>query len=112
MQELDALILADSPHARTELLGLTLMERGRRVASRAGARRVFVLDSADAAAGLLAWAEGLGHAALLVVRASDQVVHKPLVEPLLRGTQDRRLAVGPDGAYAGQVSKQLKRLRK
>ena len=101
MQELDALILADSPHARTELLGLTLMERGRRVATRAGARRVFVVDSPAAAAGLLPWADGLGHAALLVVRASDQVVHKPLVEPLLRGTGERRVAVGPGGAYAG-----------
>jgi len=101
MQDLDVLILADSPHARTRLLGLTLVERGRRVATRVGARRVLVLDGAHALAELRGWADGLGQASLLVIRAGDQVVHRPLVEPLLRGTGDRRIAVGPDGSYAG-----------
>lgn len=103
MQELDALILADSPHARTKLLGLTLVERGRRVAVRAGAKRVFVLDSADAAAQLRTWAEQRGAGPLVVIRAGDQVVHRPLVEPLLGGNRDRRIAVGPDGTYAGAL---------
>jgi len=101
MQELDALILGDSPHAYSRLLGLTLVERGRRVAVRAGARRVLVVDGRDAAAQLASWAGGLGHAALLVIRAGDQVVHRPLVEPLLAGSGTRRIAVGPDGSYAG-----------
>src|SRR5690606_38386576 len=101
MQELDALILADSPHARTKLLGLTLVERGRRVALRAGARDVFVLDSASGVDALRAWAAGRRAGALLGIRADDQVVHKPLVEPLLRGRADRRRAAGRHGARAG-----------
>ena len=52
---------------------------------------------------LAGWGEALGDAALLVLRAGDQAVHRPLVEPLLGGTHDRRIAVGPDGAYAGAL---------
>src|SRR4029079_404615 len=71
MQEVDALILADSPHAQTELLGLTLLERGHRVATKVGARRVFVVDGADAARQLPTWARDRGNAALVVMRAGD-----------------------------------------
>jgi phosphatidylglycerophosphate synthase len=98
----DAVILADSPHAAIKLLGLTLAERGRRVALKAGARRVYVIDSPGAAAGLALWDADRGDAALLVLRAGDQLVHRPLVEPLVAGTGDRRLAVGPEG-YAGAI---------
>jgi phosphatidylglycerophosphate synthase len=99
----DAVILAISPHAHTTLLGITLVERGRRVAAKAGARRVYVIDSAAAAAGFAAWDAERGTAALLVLRAGDQVVHLPLVKPLLDATGDRRLAVGPDGAFGGAL---------
>jgi phosphatidylglycerophosphate synthase len=99
----DAVVLADSPHAASRVLGLTLAERGRRVAARVGARRVIVVDGPDVAGGLAAWhAEG-GAPALLVLRAGDQVVHPPLVEPLLGGDGERRIAIGPDGAYAGAI---------
>ena len=103
MPEFDAIILADSPHAQTRLLGLTLVERGWRVANRVGARRVFVLDGPEAVRALREWDAERGNAALVVMRAGDQVVHKPLLEPLLRGTADKRIAVGPDGAYAGAL---------
>jgi phosphatidylglycerophosphate synthase len=99
----DGVIVADSPHAGATVLGLTLVERGRRVAAKLGARRIYVVDGAHAAAGLAPWDEVRGDANLLVIRAGDQVVHVPLVEPLLRGTQDHRIAVGPDGAYAGAL---------
>ncbi len=100
---LDAVILASSPHAQTRVLGLSLVERGRRVAARLGARRVFVLDQASAGPALVRWhAEG-GDAALLVLQAGDQVVHLPLCEPLVGGTADRRVAVGPDGGHAGAL---------
>lgn len=103
----DAIVLADSPHAGVRVLGLSLAERGRRVAARAGARRVLVIDGPGAAAGLAAWhAEG-GAPALLILRAGDQVVHPPLIEPLIdplrAGAAARRIAVGPDGAYAGAI---------
>jgi phosphatidylglycerophosphate synthase len=102
----DAVVLADSPHAASRVLGLSLAERGRRVAARAGARRVRVIDGPDAAGALPAWhAEG-GAPALLILSAGDQVVHPPLVEPLRAGAPDgaaRRIAVGPDGAYAGAI---------
>ncbi len=94
-----------APHAQARVVGLSLVERGRRVATRAGARRVFVLDAvdADATAALRRWDEARGDAALLVLQAGDQVVHTGLVTPLLAGASDRRLAVGPDGAYAGAL---------
>jgi phosphatidylglycerophosphate synthase len=105
----DAVVLADSPHAGVRVLGLTLAERGRRVAGRAGARRVLVVDGAGAAGELAAWHTEGGAPALLILRAGDQVVHPPLVDPLLAGGQPggpaggRRIAVGPDGAYAGAM---------
>ncbi len=99
----DAVIVAASPHAHVRVLGLTLAERGARVATRVGARRVFVVDSAEAAARLARWEEQRGEAAVLVIRAGDQIVHTALVEPMLRGTRARRIAVGPEGSYAGAL---------
>jgi phosphatidylglycerophosphate synthase len=99
----DAVILAASPHATTKLLGLSLVERGRRVAEKAGARRIHIIDGDDAAARLSAWDSERGDAALLVIRAGDQLVHLPLVKPLIAGVGDRRLAVGPDGTFAGAL---------
>jgi hypothetical protein len=39
----DALVLADGPHAGAIVAGLSLRERGRRLAVKAGARRVLVV---------------------------------------------------------------------
>lgn len=99
----DAIVLADSEHRSTILLGLTLPERGRRVAVRVGARRVLVLESAADLPALAAWDAERGDAGLLVIRAGDQMVHVPLVKPLIEGTGTRRLAVGPGGDFAGAL---------
>lgn len=98
----DAVIVADGPHAEARVAGLSLRERARRVALKAGARRVHVIArDADRAALAAWWREGRA-GALLVVRGADQVVHTPLVAPLVeRG--DTALAVTPDGAYAGAI---------
>ena len=98
----DAVVLADSPHARIEVLGLTLVERGRRVASKAGARRVFVVENERDRDELARWDAARGDAALLIMRAGDQVVHTPLIEALLRGTANKRIASGSEG-YAGAL---------
>jgi len=99
----DAIVVADSPHADTVLLGLSLVERARRVAVRAGARRVHVARDAATAAELAAWDRERGDADLLVVRGGDQLVHHPLLKPLFGAAGPRRIAVGPDGAYAGAL---------
>lgn len=99
----DAVVLADSPHAHARVMGLTLVERGRRVAAKSGARRVYVIDSADATKRLAAWEAERGDAALVIVRAGDQVIHKPLIEPLLAGSRDRRIAISDNGAFAGAL---------
>ncbi len=99
----DAVVLARAPTAQTKLLGITLAERGRRVAVRAGARRVYVADSEAAIERLAAWDRERGDAGLLVVRAGDQLVHLPLVTPLVAASGDRRIAVGPGGEYAGAL---------
>ncbi|MDQ3334625.1 MAG: CDP-alcohol phosphatidyltransferase family protein [Myxococcota bacterium] len=99
--EFDAVILADSPHADQVLLGLTLVERAKRIATRAGAKRVFVVDGTDT--GLAVWDQQRGDRALLILRGGDQLVHMPLVKPLVEGTADRRVVVGIDGTYGGAL---------
>lgn len=107
----DAVVLAVSPHARTRIAGLSLVERGRRVVTKLGARRVRVIESATDAADLAGWAAEGADRALVVVEAGAQLVHLPLVAPLLPppgtppadGRPARRIAVGPDGAFAGAL---------
>ena len=74
-----------------------------RVATKLGARRVLLVGGEAAAAELARWDEQRGDADVLVLRAGDQIVHLPLARPLLQATGDRRIAVGPDGAYAGAL---------
>jgi len=107
--DLDAIVLADGPSADVRVAGLTLRERGTRVAGRAGASRILIVDGAADRARLAAWwAEG-AKARLLVIRAGDQVVHTPLVASLATTSGDA-IAVAPEqpaatdvapGAYAG-----------
>jgi len=98
--ELDAVVLADDPLARVRIAGLPAYERARRVALKVGATRVIVLD-ADRS-GLEAWRADRT-CPLLVIRA-DQLVHTPLVTPLVEAMPDGDgvvVAVGPEGSYAG-----------
>jgi phosphatidylglycerophosphate synthase len=97
---LDALVLADGPHARERVAGLTLRERAVRVAGRAGATRVLVVDAAADRERLAAWWDAGAKQRLLVIRARDQVVHTPLVAPLCAQRADA-IAVGPTQEYAG-----------
>jgi phosphatidylglycerophosphate synthase len=98
---IDAVVLADGPQAR--VLGLSLGERARRVCARLGTRRVLVVDRTVGRAAVRAWWRDAGGAGLLLVRARDQLIHMPLLEPLLAGEGECRVAVGPDGAYAGAL---------
>jgi phosphatidylglycerophosphate synthase len=93
--ELAAVVLAESPLARTRIAGLTARERAIRVARRVGASRVVVVDTAADRARV---AE-LDASALLVIRA-DQLVHPPLAQPIVAAAATA-IAVGPDDAYAG-----------
>jgi len=89
-----ALVLADAPGADAQVVGLSLAERARRVVERAGARAVLV--ARDRAA-IAAWWRDAGCDRLLVVRATDQVIHTPLVAPLVASDSTRAVAVaGPD----------------
>ncbi len=100
MAAIHALILADGPHALERVAGLTLRERARRVAVRAGAERVLIIDRADALATATAWWREAPADRLLVVRARDQVIHTPLLAPLV-AARGRVVAVAPaDGAAA------------
>ena len=97
--EFDAVILADSPHANEVVLGITLLERARRIVTRAGAKRVYVVSGNDT--GLAEWNLQRGDRALLVLRGGDQLVHTPLVKPIVEGDGDVRVAVGADGVLGG-----------
>ncbi|MGE3454957.1 MAG: CDP-alcohol phosphatidyltransferase family protein [Kofleriaceae bacterium] len=78
-----------------------MRERAIRVARRVGAQRVLVMD--DAKADLAGW-RGSSTLPLLVIRA-DQLVHTPLVAPLVDAmpAEGLAIAVGPDDDYAGAL---------
>jgi phosphatidylglycerophosphate synthase len=106
---LHAVVIAEGPHATGKVAGLTLRERAFRVATRAGATRILVIDGAAARQRLTGWVADGRPDALLVVRASNQVVHTPLVSGLV-AVDGSALAVAPPdpvaadlapGAYAG-----------
>jgi phosphatidylglycerophosphate synthase len=98
--ELDAVVLFDAL-SQQRIAGLTAGERAVRVARRAGATRVLVVDRVRDP--LIAW-RGERRCPLLVIRA-DQLVHPPLVLPLVAAppADGLAIAVGPDGAYAGAL---------
>jgi hypothetical protein len=98
--ELDAVVLFDAL-SQQRVAGLTVGERAVRVARRAGATRVLVVDRVRDQ--LVAW-RGARRCPLLVLRA-DQLTHPPLVTPLVAAAppDGMAIAVGPDGAYAGAV---------
>jgi phosphatidylglycerophosphate synthase len=102
-----AIVLAEAPSAsRWKVAGLSLAERGQRVAAQLGAREIFeVRDDTDRER-LRTWRPSAGR--LLVLRVTDQLIHLPLVTPLLERTD--ALAVAPasassvdlaEGQYAG-----------
>ena len=102
--ELDAVVLAEDPLARVRIAGLTACERAVRVARKVGAARVTVVDGPGARAALAGWSGQR----VLVIRA-NQLVHTPLVQPLLPALPDHAggrgaaaIAVDPaSDAYAG-----------
>lgn len=98
--ELDAVVLFDAL-SQQAIAGLTAGERAVRVARRAGATRVLVVDRVRDQ--LASW-RGARRCPLLVVRA-DQLVHPPLVLPLVAAApaEGLAIAVGPDGGYAGAL---------
>lgn len=90
---------------------MSLRDRARRVAEKAGASTVHVATTTVELAAIAdrlrdASAEG-GHG-LLVIDGATQVVHTPLIAPLLAAAQleataTKRIATTPEGAYAGAL---------
>lgn len=103
MVPFDAVVLADDPLARLKIAGLPACERAIRVARRVGANRVFVVESASDREKVVGWRRG-DHALLVI--SANQLVHTPLVEPLIKRIGDAlvrgaAIAVGPDDTFAG-----------
>ena len=107
MASLNAIVLATDPLSRVRIAGLTACERAVRVAKKAGAVDVYVVDDEVSRARLVDW-RAAQRGRLLVIRA-DQLVHSGLVEPMLAVGGDA-IAIVPDdapvndltaGAYAG-----------
>ncbi|MBP9084618.1 MAG: CDP-alcohol phosphatidyltransferase family protein [Kofleriaceae bacterium] len=100
---LDALIIATSPAAKTSVAGISLLERAIRSARRVGAVRVVVVEKSGAPQ----LRELAGAAQVLVIRA-DQMVHPPLLQPMLAlldaGTNDAVIAVAPAAPVATDVA--------
>jgi phosphatidylglycerophosphate synthase len=112
MVELDAIVLALGALPRVRIAGLTACERGVRVARRVGATRVLVVEDPAQLAELAAWRSGQTQP-LLVVR-TDQLVHTPLVQPLIEAMPREGVAISvvpadpavedlTVGAYAGAL---------
>jgi len=100
MVELDAIVLATHVSSRVRVAGLTARERAVRVVGKVGATRVFVVDDDAQLGELVAW-RAARTAPVLVLRA-DQLVHTPLVAPLVEAMprDGAVLAVVPDAAHA------------
>lgn len=98
--ELDAVVLFDAL-SQVAIAGLSAGERAIRVARRVGATRVLVVDRVRDQ--LAAW-RGIRGCPLLVIRA-DQLVHTPLVAPLVAAplVEGLVVAVDADGGYAGAL---------
>ena len=96
---LDAIVLAEVETANVVIAGLRVRDRAAKIATRLGAQRVLIVESDRAQ--ITAWRAGRS-TAVLVIRA-DQLVHTPLVAPLVAAAPASGLAiaVGPDNAYAG-----------
>lgn len=103
--DLDAVVLA-GPLSQVKIAGLTAQERAVRVARRVGASRILIAEPAGGGSvgELTTWRRGRA-APLLIIRA-DQLVHTPLVAPLVQAfdhPSELAIAVGPDDAYAGAL---------
>ncbi len=72
------MVVADDSRSRIRIAGLSARERAIRVARKVGATRIHVIDGPSDRAVLASWRA----ARLLVIRA-DQLVHVPLVQPLV-----------------------------
>jgi len=95
--ELDAIVLASDPLSRVRIAGLTARERAVRVAKRVGAERVLVVEGDT---DIRAWREGRS-CAVLVIEA-NQLVHTPLVAPLIEAMPSHGYAMAVDDlTYAG-----------
>ena len=92
---LDAIILAGDDLARVKIAGLTVRERAVRVARKIGAVRVVVVEKPGDLDG---WRR---EHSVLVIRA-DQLVHTPLVQPLVAALPD------DDVVYAADVRSSTK----
>ncbi|MBK9071845.1 MAG: CDP-alcohol phosphatidyltransferase family protein [Myxococcales bacterium] len=102
----DALVLAIGPNANRRVGGMSLVDRARRVAEKAGADVVHIVTSASQ---LQPISQAFGAKAvrhgLLIIDGATQVVHMPLVLPMLDESASRphRKAIAPDGTYAGAL---------
>ncbi len=101
MTPLTAIVIADAPGADARVVGLSLAERARRVAVRAGASAVLVARSR---AELPAWWRANPSERVLVIRATDQLVHTPLVSGLVATDRALAIAVAPRDAAASDCA--------
>jgi hypothetical protein len=104
MVDLDAIVLATEASSRVRVAGLSATERARRVAGRVGASRVFVVEKPEQLAELAAW-RGSRNQPLLVIRA-NQLVHTPLVAPLIEALPRAGVALSivPDAPAVGDLT--------
>lgn len=105
----DVVVLLDAALGAVKVCGLTIAERARRVALRCGAERIWLLDHAIPSA-VPAWlhadaATATGLRPLLIIDCTTQIIHMPLLQPLLNADAgELRIAVDPvDGQCAGAL---------
>ncbi|HEU0037460.1 MAG TPA: CDP-alcohol phosphatidyltransferase family protein [Kofleriaceae bacterium] len=99
-REFDTILIATGSSAfRGKVCGLTLAERGIRVAKKSGTTRIHVVSVPEQADKLPGWIDPSRD--LLILNVSTQVVHFPLVEAVRGG--GARVAITPEGDYAGAI---------
>lgn len=95
----DAILLVTA--SRWTVCGLTLAERARRVAVKAGAHRVLEVVPGMSPDAIATWAAVEPARALVVLDATDHVIHVPLVQAVLGGGST--IAIDATGAFGGAV---------
>src|SRR5207244_960372 len=94
-----AIVIAAASSA-VRVCGLALDERARRVAQKAGATRILVANGTPATE-LAAWAAEHPDRPLVVVDATDHVIHMPLIKTV--AGSDTLIAVDESSGFAGAI---------
>jgi phosphatidylglycerophosphate synthase len=104
MQSIAVVLTSASPTlARVKVCGLTIAERARRVATRSGISNVLFVSNASEAAAARLTIDAQSDATLYVIDCTEQIIHLPLLAPLLQAESGGVAVSAGANSFAGAV---------